>query len=53
MCFYREMAFKYGLKLYMSECLEVPGEIIYEDAFQIAVKKQYPAVQIETHEIKP
>ncbi len=53
MRFYREMAFKYGLKLYMSECHEVPGDMIYEDDFQIAVKNPYPAVKIETHEIKP
>ena len=38
MSFYRKMAEKYGLQLYKTECDEVPGEIIYEDEFQIAVK---------------
>lgn len=38
MIFYREMAKKYGLELYKSECDFIPGEIIYEDDFQIAVK---------------
>ena len=37
MTFYREMAKKYGLPLYLSVCDELPGELIYEDAFQIAV----------------
>lgn len=38
MDFYRGMAKKYGLELFCSECDFVPGEIIYEDEFQIAVK---------------
>lgn len=38
MTFYRAMAEKYGLALYRSECDAVPGELIYEDDFQIAVK---------------
>ena len=37
MTFYRDMAKKYGLKLYLSKCDELPGEPVYEDAFQIAV----------------
>lgn len=37
MTFYRKMAEKYGLKLYISERTELPGEVIYEDAFQVAV----------------
>ncbi len=37
MTFYRQMAAKYGLKLYISERTELPGEVIYEDAFQVAV----------------
>ena len=37
MTFYREMAKKYGLPLYLSVCDEIPGELIYEDAYQIAV----------------
>ena len=35
--FYRQMCSKYGIKLYKSEIEEIPGEIIYEDDFQIAV----------------
>ena len=38
MVFYRRIADKYGKKLFLSECGEVPGELVYEDAFQIAVK---------------
>jgi len=37
MSFYRRMAEKYGKKLFISECNEVPGKIIYEDEFQVAV----------------
>ena len=37
MSFYRNMSEKYGLSLYISECQEIPGELIYEDAYQIAV----------------
>lgn len=35
--FYRQMCSKYGIQLYKSETEEIPGEIIYEDEFQIAV----------------
>ena len=38
MSFYRDMCKKYGVTLYKSEIQEIPGEIIYEDEFQIAVK---------------
>jgi len=38
MTFYRAMAKKYELKLYKSQTEELPGEVIYEDDFQIAVK---------------
>lgn len=38
MVFYLAMAKKYGLELYKSECDFIPGELIYEDDFQIAVK---------------
>ena len=51
MTFYREMAKKYGLKLYMSKCTEVPGEIIYEDDFQIAVTNLKKNIQIEVTEV--
>ena len=32
------MCSKYGIKIYKSETKEIPGKIIYEDDFQIAVK---------------
>ena len=48
MTFYREMAAKYGLQLYKSECDEIPGEIIYEDEFQIAVKNTPADLKVET-----
>ncbi|MBQ3980964.1 MAG: hypothetical protein II631_02825 [Treponema sp.] len=51
MDFYRAMAKKYGLKLYISKCSQAPGEIIYEDDFQIAVKNLNPSVAIETKEL--
>ena len=35
--FYREMCSKYGVKLYKTECTTLPGQVIYEDDFQIAV----------------
>lgn len=52
MSFYRKMAAKYGLKLYMSECNEIPGEIVYEDDYQIAIKNQKSDLKIMTKEIK-
>ncbi|MGN0353147.1 MAG: hypothetical protein ACI4ES_16005 [Roseburia sp.] len=51
MTFYHEMARKYGTRLYMSECDEIPGEIIYEDDYQIAIKNQRTDIRITTHEI--
>jgi hypothetical protein len=48
--FYRAMAKKYGLKLYKSECSEIPGEVIYEDEFQIAVKNMRDDVKITINE---
>lgn len=51
MTFYHEMARKYGIRLYMSECDEIPGEIIYEDDYQIAIKNQRTDIRITTHEI--
>ena len=38
MGFYREMLAKCGIPVFRSECTEVPGELIYEDDFQIAVR---------------
>lgn len=51
MTFYRRMAGKYGLKLFLSECTELPGEVIYEDDFQIAVKEQKNDAGITTREM--
>ena len=52
MTFYRQIAKKYGLKLYISKCEELPGEVIYEDDFQIAVKNQKADAPIEVSELK-
>lgn len=35
--FYREICANYGIKLYKTECTTLPGQIIYEDDYQIAV----------------
>jgi len=51
MTFYREMCSKYNVKLYISECEEIPGEVIYEDKFQIAVKGDTGEVKITTREL--
>ena len=51
MTLYREMCKKYGVKLYVSECDEIPGERIYEDAFQIAVKNQPEDAAIITKDL--
>lgn len=51
MTFYREMCSKYNVKLYISECEEIPGEVIYEDKFQIAVKGDAGEVNITTREL--
>ena len=51
MTFYRYMCSKYNVKLYISECECVPGEIIYEDEFQIAVKGDAGEVKITTREL--
>ncbi|MCR5528134.1 MAG: hypothetical protein K6F49_02845 [Saccharofermentans sp.] len=52
MTFYRDMCSKYNVKLYISECDGVPGEIIYEDEFQIAVKGDAGEVKITTRELE-
>lgn len=52
MSFYRRIAEKYGVKLYISKCDELPGEVIYEDSFQIAVKNLREDVPVETCEIE-
>lgn len=51
MIFYRNMAAKYGVQLYLSECTDIPGEIIYEDNFQIAVKNPRNDIPIQTREL--
>ena len=51
MTFYRNMAVKYGVQLYLSECTDIPGEIIYEDTFQIAVKNTRNDIPIQTRKI--
>ena len=51
MTFYRDMCSKYNVKLYISECEEIPGEVIYEDKFQIAVKGDAGEVKITTREL--
>ena len=48
MTFYRDMGAKYGLQFYVSECDEIPGEVIYEDDFQVAVKGRKDCVKIDT-----
>ncbi|MBO4697640.1 MAG: hypothetical protein J5643_10265 [Lachnospiraceae bacterium] len=50
MTFYRQMAEKYGMKLYISERTELPGEVIYEDDFQVAVIKPVEDGQTTTKE---
>lgn len=52
MTFYRKMLAKYDVKLYRSEIEEIPGEIIYEDDFQIAVKNQSADLDIKISEEK-
>ena len=48
MTFYRAMAKKYEVQLYKSEVDEIPGEVIYEDEYQIAVKNQRADVKTNT-----
>ncbi len=51
MSFYRRMAEKYGKKLFQSECDEVPGKVIYEDEFQVAITKFNETIRIDTREL--
>jgi len=51
MDFYRSMAFKHGIKLYKSVCNDIPGEVIYEDEYQIAVKNPRSDINIITSRI--
>ncbi len=51
MGFYRAMCKKYGTKLYRSEAEELPGQVIYEDDFQIAVVDTREDLKITKFEI--
>jgi ribosomal protein S18 acetylase RimI-like enzyme len=51
MVFYRRMMDQYGKKLYLSECDEIPGTLIYDDEYQIAVKEQKEDTEIRTKEL--
>lgn len=51
MTFYRDMCSKYGADLYISECEDIPGEIIYEDEYQIAVISSDKDVKIVTEKL--
>lgn len=48
MSFYRAMAEKYGPQLYVSTAAELPGYLVYEDGFQVAVKGQNEGVTVIT-----
>lgn len=52
MTFYRDMCKKYGVRLYLSECEELPGELVYEDAFQIGIKNTRPDLTVVTQVLK-
>ena len=51
MDFYRAMCNKYGTKLYRSETEDLPGQVIYEDDFQIAVVDTREDLKITKFEI--
>ena len=51
MDFYRSMCRKYGVRLYRSDTDEIPGKIIYEDDFQIAIINTREDLKVETKEI--
>lgn len=51
MDFYRAMCKKYGAKLYRSETEDLPGQVIYEDDFQIAVAGTREDLKITKFEI--
>jgi len=51
MDFYRAMCKKYGTKLYRSETEDLPGQVIYEDDFQIAVVDTRADLKITKFEI--
>jgi hypothetical protein len=45
------MAKKYGVQLYKTQTEEIPGDVIYEDDFQIAVKNTKKDLKIKTTEV--
>ena len=49
--FYREMCSKYGIKLYKTECTTLPGQVIYEDEFQIAVINEVEGLEVVVTEL--
>ena len=49
--FYREICSKYGIKLYKTECTTLPGQVIYEDEFQIAVINEVEGLEVVVKEI--
>ena len=49
--FYRQMCSKYGIKLYKTECTTLPGQIIYEDEFQIAIINEVEGLEVVVKEI--
>lgn len=51
MDFYRAMCKKCGTKLYRSETEDLPGQVIYEDDFQIAVVDTRADLKISKTEI--
>lgn len=51
MDFYRAMCKKYGTKLYRSETEDLPGQVIYEDDFQIAIVNARSDLKIDVKEI--
>ena len=49
--FYRRMCSKYGITLYKTECTTLPGQVIYEDEFQIAVINGSEDLNVKISEI--
>lgn len=51
MAFYFDMAKKYSITMYKSIVEDTPGEIIYEDDFQIAVINHLPDAHVRTEKL--
>ena len=49
--FYRQMCSKYGITLYKSETEEIPGQVIYEDDFQIAIINEVEGLEVVVTEL--